>query len=166
MRTPAWKSWEPSRTGDDLWTWQAGRCAMCGRRAGDALVEDHCHATGLVRGFLCRSCNSCEGWSSDAKWDGWRSGDNPAAAIGEFSIHVGLFGDTALSPTSVLDHYSPAERNAWWRKLIPALEAGAPWPTEAPWTDAARRRAEWMEAAQVAAANAVFASRPTSGRAS
>lgn len=39
--------------------WHSGRCAICGR-ASD-LVCDHDHATGLVRGWLCRSCNTSEG---------------------------------------------------------------------------------------------------------
>jgi len=39
--------------------WQAGRCAICGRT--DQLVVDHDHKTGLVRGHLCRQCNTLEG---------------------------------------------------------------------------------------------------------
>lgn len=37
-----------------------GRCALCGI-AGGRDVEDHDHRTGLVRGYLCRSCNTREG---------------------------------------------------------------------------------------------------------
>ncbi|WP_436960832.1 endonuclease domain-containing protein [Streptomyces sp. SudanB182_2057] len=43
-----------------LGTWQADRCAVCGR-TGHRLVLDHDHATGLVRGWLCVSCNTREG---------------------------------------------------------------------------------------------------------
>jgi len=39
--------------------WQDGRCAICGHR--DYLVEDHDHATGMTRGYLCRGCNIREG---------------------------------------------------------------------------------------------------------
>jgi hypothetical protein len=39
--------------------WQNGRCAICGHRY--ELVEDHDHDTGLVRGYLCRGCNTQEG---------------------------------------------------------------------------------------------------------
>lgn len=36
-----------------------GRCAICGGIGNG--VEDHDHETGLVRGWLCRSCNIREG---------------------------------------------------------------------------------------------------------
>jgi hypothetical protein len=42
-----------------LYEWHADRCAICGRSA--YLVEDHDHATGLTRGYLCTSCNTREG---------------------------------------------------------------------------------------------------------
>lgn len=39
--------------------WQSGRCAICGRH--ETLVADHDHSTGMVRGLLCRPCNTREG---------------------------------------------------------------------------------------------------------
>lgn len=45
--------------------WQRGRCAICGKRS--RLVTDHDHKTGLIRGFLCQSCNVLEGYHPD--WD-------------------------------------------------------------------------------------------------
>lgn len=46
--------------------WQDGRCAICGRTEGPALVLDHDHQTGLARGWLCRSCNTREGQDGEA----------------------------------------------------------------------------------------------------
>lgn len=43
-----------------LLMWHHGRCAICGRSGGGALVVDHDHATALIRGALCRSCNTRE----------------------------------------------------------------------------------------------------------
>lgn len=36
---------------------QGGRCAICGGKRRTKLDVDHCHATGKVRGLLCRRCN-------------------------------------------------------------------------------------------------------------
>lgn len=54
-----------ARAGVQLEQWHDGRCAICGGRS--SLVEDHDHQTGLVRGLLCRGCNTREGssyWAS------------------------------------------------------------------------------------------------------
>jgi hypothetical protein len=45
---------------ETLRTWQAGRCAICGE-TGRRMVCDHDHESGLVRGWLCSSCNTREG---------------------------------------------------------------------------------------------------------
>jgi len=59
--------WRPSPQ-DVRWElmdqWKRGRCAICGRRTG-RLIEDHDHETGLFRGWLCRACNTCEGYAGD-----------------------------------------------------------------------------------------------------
>lgn len=48
-------------------------CAMCGMPDTlSSLVEDHCHITGLVRGYLCRGCNTIEGTSGAPEWDEYR----------------------------------------------------------------------------------------------
>jgi hypothetical protein len=54
------KSWHDA-DGCFLQQWQAGRCALCGT-TDRSLVEDHDHATGLTRGYLCHSCNTREGF--------------------------------------------------------------------------------------------------------
>jgi hypothetical protein len=41
----------------DLWSLCGGRCECCDQQCGSSLHLDHCHQTGLLRGFLCRSCN-------------------------------------------------------------------------------------------------------------
>jgi hypothetical protein len=58
---PACWSWpvtEADRREGRLIQWQQWRCANCG--GVDELVCDHDHETGLVRGWLCRSCNGLE----------------------------------------------------------------------------------------------------------
>lgn len=61
--------------------WQNGRCAVCAR--GGELVDDHDHATGLIRGLLCRSCNTREGLNrgSTGIFAAYRS-TNPASILG------------------------------------------------------------------------------------
>ncbi len=44
---------------------QGGACAICRRQPAEALCVDHCHATGKVRGLLCRTCNSAIGFLRD-----------------------------------------------------------------------------------------------------
>ena len=56
---------------DALRRWQAGACAMCSARQG-SLVVDHCHKSGLVRGLLCRSCNSAEPHSTAPSFAAYR----------------------------------------------------------------------------------------------
>jgi hypothetical protein len=92
---PAYLVWirDDSRTGEEvktlenydgyrhLHTWQNGMCAMCGRD-GDRLVLDHCHETGLARGFLCSPCNIKESKSFDViEWDIYRKFP-PAVVLG------------------------------------------------------------------------------------
>ncbi|GHA46602.1 hypothetical protein GCM10010329_81560 [Streptomyces spiroverticillatus] len=72
----------PASTEDMLFTWQQSRCAICGRNgqrtrrtAPDALVLDHDHETGLVRGLLCYRCNKREGLQSpgeDGRYGNYR----------------------------------------------------------------------------------------------
>ncbi len=55
------------RTLPDIAPWLPGAdgtCAICGRN-GRELVVDHDHATGEIRGWLCRPCNSAIGQLGD-----------------------------------------------------------------------------------------------------
>lgn len=49
-----------------LYTRQEGKCAICGVDPGyGQLVLDHDHETNLIRGLLCRPCNSGLGFFKD-----------------------------------------------------------------------------------------------------
>lgn len=50
-----------------LYEAQGGRCYICARATGKTrrLSVDHDHRTGLVRGLLCRPCNSMLGHARD-----------------------------------------------------------------------------------------------------
>lgn len=59
--------------------WQDGRCAICGKDR--ELVCDHDHETGLVRGWLCKSCNTGEGTHREPDSIFARYRERPPAAI-------------------------------------------------------------------------------------
>lgn len=55
---------------DKLLAQQGGGCAICNRqdpgmKNATRLYVDHCHATGIVRGLLCRACNTMLGCVKD-----------------------------------------------------------------------------------------------------
>lgn len=55
---------------DSMLAGQCGKCAICGNNAGanergGDLYVDHDHASGVVRGLLCRSCNVLLGHAKD-----------------------------------------------------------------------------------------------------
>lgn len=79
--------------------WQSeegeGRCAICGGRDSQKVL-DHDHATGLARGWICRSCNGEEAHLGrpDDMFVRWRR--RPAAAVLGVRFHyVNIFGEQA-----------------------------------------------------------------------
>lgn len=46
---------------------QGGVCPLCGKRPKKTLCVDHCHATGTIRGLLCRQCNAALGGFTDSQ---------------------------------------------------------------------------------------------------
>lgn len=85
--------------------WQDDRCAICGRRYArwGRLDTDHDHRTGLVRGFLCRPCNTYEG-------------KNPAAG-GPWAVYRHRYPAAALDVWIYYEGYAWLPR--WWE--TPAL---------------------------------------------
>ncbi|WP_425498863.1 endonuclease domain-containing protein [Natronoglycomyces albus] len=60
--------------------WHGGSCAICGVKP-EKLDLDHDHDSGLIRGFLCRSCNAREARSQDEVFVRYRH-RNPASILG------------------------------------------------------------------------------------
>jgi hypothetical protein len=86
---------------DLLLDWHEHRCAACGTNMRD-IVEDHDHATGLTRGYLCRSCNGLE-WRHKEPgciYTMYRS-RTPAMILGIQGIYVNMFGETPMRPPPV-----------------------------------------------------------------
>jgi hypothetical protein len=52
---------------DALLAKQDGVCATCGKPSEETLCVDHCHATGTIRGLLCRQCNFALGCFTDSQ---------------------------------------------------------------------------------------------------
>ena len=50
---------------EEMKTAQRGACMICSKIPEDTLVVDHCHATGQVRGLLCRKHNAALGAFDD-----------------------------------------------------------------------------------------------------
>lgn len=71
-----------------VWWDEPGVCSVCGpskrnpNLRDEELVRDHCHYTGLARGWLCRSCNVIEGKNNGALWQLWRL-TAPWLAVGQ-----------------------------------------------------------------------------------
>lgn len=93
----SWQVREVDRDADPvdvLVEWQAERCAICGGRQARQ-VWDHDHATDLVRGLLCVSCNSKEPGGVGV-FDRYR--ERPPTAI--LGIEIEHFGFPALGTSA------------------------------------------------------------------
>jgi len=71
-----------------LWWNKNGICSVCGPSVRNPefrqhpIYQDHCHSTGLARGWLCGSCNVTEGQNNNALWHLWRR-TAPMLVVGE-----------------------------------------------------------------------------------
>ena len=74
-----------------LWTWQQGLCAICGHHATRL---DHDHTTGLVRGWLCRPCNTAEARLDGGEFVKYRHRP-PAVMLGLRARYVDAFWGAA-----------------------------------------------------------------------
>jgi hypothetical protein len=99
-----YRRWPDAADSYVLSDWHAGRCAVCGEvpgRGRGAYVEDHDHATGWTRGWLCRSCNLLEAASVRPAFVRYRERP-PAAILGISKRYVNAYGNTPLSPRVLL----------------------------------------------------------------
>ena len=92
---------------------QGERCFMCWamgreyRSYESALIEDHCHRTGMVRSLLCRSCNVIEGHARRRPWYVYRSF---APANGWFYRYYGFGQQWEYSDPDPLDRRITLEK--------------------------------------------------------
>ena len=86
------------------------RCAICGRRTSQPR-KDHDHPTGLIRGWLCPSCNTSEGCSrSDGTIYAKYRAIHPALMCGVREVYHSGWG--VLGPVSFAPFGRPQAR---WR---------------------------------------------------
>lgn len=64
--------WPTPPAGATLDDYLTERCAICGQAEQRGLVNDHCHRSGLRRGWLCRDCNASEGAGAEGIYQRYR----------------------------------------------------------------------------------------------
>ena len=84
---------------------QGGFCAICGgENGGRVLFVDHDHRNGLVRGLLCKGCNSALGYINDD----WVVAQRMAKYLsGETALRL-LFGEMEF-PAVALERIEEAQ---------------------------------------------------------
>jgi hypothetical protein len=98
-----------------LCEWQDGRCAVCGV-SGVALVDDHDHRTALLRGQLCRRCNTREGREEGPLWDSYRARP-PAVILGVNEVYwspITGYAEPEPEPTSTPSAQAASLLNFPW----------------------------------------------------
>ena len=90
---------------DGLLAKQDGMCAICGTPSEETLCVDHSHATGIIRGLLCRKCNTGLGCYED----------DPATMITSLAYLGGGKGDRTGAA---------AQRALAARAVLPPARAG------------------------------------------
>ncbi|RPE27250.1 endonuclease domain-containing protein [Kitasatospora cineracea] len=101
-----------------LVAWQGGRCAICNRRR--ELVDDHDHATGLLRGLLCSSCNTIEGRSTQPIFVRYR--ERPPTAILQLRIRYWNMYTLSYAEPSTPPITAASAQEALDRLVIPAAD--------------------------------------------
>jgi hypothetical protein len=101
-----------------LCDWQASRCAMCGKV--ESLEKDHSPKTGLVRGFLCHSCNVQKGTQgSSSPLEHYRQ-LSPADILGitvrYFNPFLGRFAEPEVE--------RPPIDPEMWERIVRGLQIG------------------------------------------
>jgi hypothetical protein len=98
--TPETITFKDERAAREFLQWWNRECAVCGdlgRGLTPALVEDHDHETGLIRGYLCRRCNSSE-WCSDSDLFRKYRDRTPASILGLRLLYTGGWGPAITVP--------------------------------------------------------------------
>lgn len=117
--------------------WHAGRCAICGRPGSD--VDDHCHRSGLRRGYLCHGCNTQEGLYQTERFRLYRLRP-PAVIIGVTSQYVGYGYPDGADPLPWVEKMLGPQPPSYSREAVEYLAAAA--ALEEPrgdiWADAPR----------------------------